>query len=620
MIEMKSRTGWLGAIGVTCALVAGMAGVATSSGASGSAYRTVTATKATVAERLALDGTVSVSGRADLTFGADGTVTKVLVDQGDKVRTGQVIARTSETDARRALQRAESELQSARAQLEADLATQADAVMQAASATAGPPTGSAAPAASPASAWTPAIATTTTTALVNSPGGETPTIGAAATRTESTFVTGAADQPADATATDAALQAAMAQLPTQQQAVLSAQTAATEALTTASTALDTQVQTCAVDPAAVACADALATVQVAQQATATAQHDLQDALAALSHTLTTAIAALDAAAQAQTDAQAQADAQAQEEEEDEQDQQAQGAPGADTHDGDKDPQQGGQDSPGQGDASDGQRPDGQPSDQAPAPDATGEKDTTGSRSETTGRSVTAATIAQDQAAIDAANVSVLKARTQLDLTELTAPTGGTLRALDLAVGDEVTTDQVVAILTAKGATTVTAEVNVDDIDDVDEGQAVDVTTLGSDEPAHARVTTVAAAPTSGASTYTVEVTLNASDTKAPIGTPASMEIVTASVEDVVAVPTSAITTSPSASVLVLAHGATSRRPVSLGARGPIMTEIAEGLEAGDVVVLADLTVQPPAGESSTTPGRSGGAGGGVGGGVGGRRR
>ena len=75
-----------------------------------------------IKERLDLTGTVSAAAGADLAFSGSGTVAQVLIEDGqEKVKAGDVIARTSRTALRRTLDPAQATLDAARAQLEADL-------------------------------------------------------------------------------------------------------------------------------------------------------------------------------------------------------------------------------------------------------------------------------------------------------------------------------------------------------------------------------------------------------------------------------------------------------------------------------------------------------------------
>ena len=54
-------------------------------------YRTVAASTGTVQRTLSVTGNVAASGRRDLAFGASGTVRKVPVKLGERVRKGQVL-------------------------------------------------------------------------------------------------------------------------------------------------------------------------------------------------------------------------------------------------------------------------------------------------------------------------------------------------------------------------------------------------------------------------------------------------------------------------------------------------------------------------------------------------
>ncbi len=61
-------------------------------------------------------------------------------------------------------------------------------------------------------------------------------------------------------------------------------------------------------------------------------------------------------------------------------------------------------------------------------------------------------------------------------------------------------------------------------------------------------------------------------------------------------------------VTVLADGRTTRTRVGIGAVGPDYTQLTSGIEAGAVVVLADLSEAVPASSTTTRFGGAGGAG------------
>ena len=138
---------------------------------------------------------------------------------------------------------------------------------------------------------------------------------------------------------------------------------------------------------------------------------------------------------------------------------------------------------------------------------------------------------------------------------------------------------------------------------------------GSETALDGEVVSVGVAGTSsGASTtYPVVVSLADDDTgdgdgdgdDLRNGATASVAIVTDEAGDALTVPTSAVHVEGGVStVAVLEDGTPSDVEVQVGAVGPEWAEIADGVEAGDVVVLADLDEPLPGsatdGSSSST--------------------
>ena len=90
------------AVAVLIAIVVGSGGYAyAQTRDSGPSYRTGTAQTADVQHTLDLSGTVSGTGRRDLSFGTAGSVRSVAVKAGQHVRKGQVLARLDPTSSRR---------------------------------------------------------------------------------------------------------------------------------------------------------------------------------------------------------------------------------------------------------------------------------------------------------------------------------------------------------------------------------------------------------------------------------------------------------------------------------------------------------------------------------------
>jgi RND family efflux transporter MFP subunit len=119
---------WLVAGLATAAVLGTGTAYAVNGDGSTATYRTVAATIADVEQTLSTTGSVDAAKRADLAFGTDGTVAQVLVEVGDTVKSGQVIARLDTTDLEAALTQAKAQYAQAVAQLASDRQAQASAV------------------------------------------------------------------------------------------------------------------------------------------------------------------------------------------------------------------------------------------------------------------------------------------------------------------------------------------------------------------------------------------------------------------------------------------------------------------------------------------------------------
>jgi multidrug efflux pump subunit AcrA (membrane-fusion protein) len=100
---------------VTAVLVIGPA----SSPTSAATERTATVSKGVVQSTVSGSGNLEPARQLDLNFGTAGTVTKISVKEGDKVTSGQVLARLDDADARVGLDKAQAALESAEADLDA---------------------------------------------------------------------------------------------------------------------------------------------------------------------------------------------------------------------------------------------------------------------------------------------------------------------------------------------------------------------------------------------------------------------------------------------------------------------------------------------------------------------
>jgi trimeric autotransporter adhesin len=121
----------------------------------------------------------------------------------------------------------------------------------------------------------------------------------------------------------------------------------------------------------------------------------------------------------------------------------------------------------------------------------------------------------------------------------------------------------------------------------------------------------------GTASYPVVLTLAGAPLSLASGSDATVSVVTATASNVVTVPSSAVTRAASGTtgvVRVLKGGQVTATRVTVGAVGPVRTQIVSGLKAGQRVVLADFSAALP---SSSTTARLGGGGFGAGGGLGG---
>lgn len=544
-------------------LVAGGGVAYAQSQGSGGSYRTARVTVGDVDETMALSGTVTASARRDLSFGADGTVTKVGVAAGDTVRSGATLATLDPTDLETAVTKARAAVAKARAQLETDQSSQASTVTDA------------------------STASTSSASGTSSGGGS---------GSGSSSGGGSDSSPDGQSGTSPALTKALARLKAQQGDVTTAQTAAGEAITAATSALAAQATACegaeevvteeGDDPGGESdgstttstaslsqeCTTALDAVQAAQNVVADQQDALQDALETLSTTLTTAMAALSTSGGSDS-----------------------GSSGSGS---------------GSSDAGSGSAPS--------AGGSSGSSSSSGSSgSGSAGGTVTAATLAQDQAAIDTARAELTEAKRALDSAELTAPYAGEILSVSVAKGDSVGSTDVAVVIKGNGSTTVTTTVTLDQVPDVEKGQTAEVTPAGADEPVAGTVTSIGLLPDTSSDTSTYPVTIDLDDeVAAPEGATASISLVTGTAEDVVTVPSSAVSTTGRTTVQVLKDGAVTPTAVTVGVVGSTRTSITDGLAEGQEVVLADLDAALPSSDGSTTTRSITGGGGGFGGGQG----
>jgi HlyD family secretion protein len=157
-----------------------------------------------------------------------------------------------------------------------------------------------------------------------------------------------------------------------------------------------------------------------------------------------------------------------------------------------------------------------------------------------------------------------------------------------------------------------AKVDIDetDISQIHMSQSVNITVDAyPNEVFKGTVTKIApqTITTNNVTTIPVTVEISSTDSKLKPGMNATCDFITASKEDVLAVPNGALKGSNKQSiVMVIENGAPKPRRVETGLSGDEMTEITSGLKEGEQVVVSDGT---SAGQTTKQSGRFGPPGG-----------
>jgi HlyD family secretion protein len=218
--------------------------------------------------------------------------------------------------------------------------------------------------------------------------------------------------------------------------------------------------------------------------------------------------------------------------------------------------------------------------------------------------VSAAQLAADQSAVDAANANLVLAQQQLSQARIVSPLTGVVSSVGLTVGQQATagsTSSAVDVIDPTGHG-VTLSVDVTKIPQVKVGDKATVVPDGSSVPLAATVSYVAAAPTSSSSTaYNVQLAFGANPTTLRDGIQAAVTITTSQAVNALAVPTSAVNHRGALDYVLVPSGASTKAQfITVGSVGAIYTQITGGLTAGQRVVLANPSTPIP---TSTITGR-----------------
>jgi multidrug efflux pump subunit AcrA (membrane-fusion protein) len=232
------------------------------------------------------------------------------------------------------------------------------------------------------------------------------------------------------------------------------------------------------------------------------------------------------------------------------------------------------------------------------------------------RTVTAASLAADEALIDTNRAALATARASLAEATLTSPINGRVTAVTISKKDTVsgsTSSTSPAFqIRAAGHDEVTLSLTAAQVRQVTTGMTATAIPDGVTGSLSGTVISIGAAASD--STYPVAVELKGSSSSLVSGADAAVSVLVSQARQAMTVPTSAVHRSGSQTyVELLSAGKEVRRAVVTGTTGAGLTEISSGLAAGQRVVLADLDAAVPS--SSTTLTQRGGRGG-LGGGAG----
>ena len=243
---------------------------------------------------------------------------------------------------------------------------------------------------------------------------------------------------------------------------------------------------------------------------------------------------------------------------------------------------------------------------------------TGTGESTSSDSDSAEQIASDEASIDTAQANLTEAQQVLDDAQLSSPVSGTVASVGVSVGATVSAGSSTSAIVIIGTQSyeVTGTLSSTQVASVKDGDSAQVTVDGETTALAGTVAQVGPVQSSSSGyTYPTVIALPATAQGLHSGSTASVSITTGEASNVLAVPTSAVSTQGTKSyVLVLSSGTTKQKQIKVGIVGDIYTQVISGLQRGNEVVLADYSEAVPSSNTTTVGGV--GATGGFGGGAG----
>ena len=255
---------------------------------------------------------------------------------------------------------------------------------------------------------------------------------------------------------------------------------------------------------------------------------------------------------------------------------------------------------------------------------------------------TATTLAAANSQVAAANARLATARTALASATLTSPIDGTVAAVNVTVGDQVsgggttsgsgssggsaaggsaaTTSTAQVVVMSTGAWTVATSVSSADLASIKPGLQAQITPTGARQPVFGTVSRVGviATTSNGVASFPVTIAVTGSPPGLYAGATATVAIIVREVTDAITVPTAAIRTAAGQTTVVkVVDGQQVVVPVQLGMVQGALTQVTAGVVEGDQVVVESATGFGTGGGSGSTGTRTRGTGSGAGQGSGG---
>ena len=200
--------------------------------------------------------------------------------------------------------------------------------------------------------------------------------------------------------------------------------------------------------------------------------------------------------------------------------------------------------------------------------------------------------------VRSAQVALEVAKLDVDNAVLTAPYDGVVGAIGANVGEQVGSGTAVITLVDTKQTRVDVSVDESDIAKLAPGKTAQIS-FDALPDRRFTGTVIGIAPsatvTQGVATYTVQVSIDAGNQTVPVGLTANVNVVTAQKDDTLYVPNRAIRRNGRNQVVEVQTqpGKTEQRIVSTGLANDTITEITDGLDEGETVIIPATTTQVP---------------------------